>query len=272
MYHQKKLKENSKTDCFEKLIKDIFEENKGRYGYRRITMVLQSQGYNINHKKVLRLMNKLNLKCEKFGNRSRKYNSYKQNAGNQVENKIKQRFNTMIPRQKITTDTSEFKYYNIDKNGKMIVGKLYLDPFMDMYNGEIISYSINKYPAAQSILEAQTKAIDICINECPYRTTFHSDGGWAYKMHKYKKVLKNNKIFQSMSRKATSTDNSPMENFFGILKQEMYYGETYHSYDELKEAIDEYIDYYNNDRIKQKLNGLSPINYRKQFNNNSINN
>lgn len=251
-------------ESLELKIREIFEYNKERYGYRRITMELQAQGYNINHKKVLRLMRKLKLKCVKFGNKSRKYNSYRRNVGNQVDNKINQRFNTIIPRQKITTDTSEFKYYLIDAKGNLNIGKLYLDPFMDMYNGEIISYSINKQPIAKSILEAQIEAIKICIDECPYRTTFHSDGGWAYKMQQYKKSLKNNGIFQSMSRKATSTDNSPMENFFSILKQEMYYGEKYYSYDELKNAIEEYIEYYNNKRRKKKLNGLSPVNYLKK--------
>ncbi|MEG0569106.1 MAG: IS3 family transposase, partial [Erysipelotrichales bacterium] len=106
--------------------------------------------------------------------------------------------------------------------------------------------------------------IEICKRDCPYRTTFHSDGGWAYKMYKYKEALKRNKIYQSMSRKATSTDNSPMENFFGLLKQEMYYGETFKNYDELKIAIEEYIKYYNNKRRKGKLKGLSPIDYLKQ--------
>lgn len=107
------------------------------------------------------------------------------------------------------------------------------------------------------------KAIEICTNECEYRSTFHSDGGWAYKMNNYKKALRKNKIFQSMSKKATSTDNSPMENFFGLLKQEMYHGVTYKSYDQLKEAIEEYIEYYNNIRRKGKLNGLSPVKYRE---------
>ncbi len=263
MYHQKRLLEEPKDVEICNLIKEIFELHKERYGYRRITMELKDMGYKINHKRVLKLMRKLDLKCTKFGNKSRKYNSYKKGIGNQVENKINQRFNTPIPRQKITTDTSEFKFYSFNVDKDLKVGKLYLDPFMDMFNGEIISYSINKVPSAISILDAQSKAIEICTNECEYRSTFHSDGGWAYKMNNYKKALRKNKIFQSMSRKATSTDNSPMENFFGLLKQEMYHGETYKSYDQLKEAIEEYIEYYNNIRRKGKLNGLSPVKYRE---------
>ncbi len=112
--------------------------HKERYGYRRITMELKAQGYEINHKRVLRLMRKMNLKCTQLGNKARKYNSYKKGVGNQVENKINQRFYNPIPRQKIATDTTELKFYDFDVNKNLKVGKLYLDPFMDMFNGEII--------------------------------------------------------------------------------------------------------------------------------------
>lgn len=100
------------------------------------------------------------------------------------------------------------------------------------------------------------------ISDCPYRRTFHSDRGWAYQMKAYSYALKENKIFQSMSRKGNCNDNSVMKNFFGILKQEMYYGTTYYSFDELKEAIERYIKYYNEKRIKEKLGWMSPVQYR----------
>ena len=80
------------------------------------------------------------------------------------------------------------------------------------------------------------------------------------KMYQYN--LKVHNIFQSMSGRGNCLDNSPMENFFAILKQELYYGDTFYSYDELKEAIENYIMYYNTKRIKEKLNWLSPIDYR----------
>ena len=99
--------------------------------------------------------------------------------------------------------------------------------------------SITQTPSAIGILSAQKKAIEI-TSDCPYRRTFHSDRGWAYQMGAYFSALKENKIFQSMSRKGNCYDNSVMENFFGILKQEMYYGITYYSFNELKEAIESY--------------------------------
>ena len=143
----------------------------------------------------------------------------------------------------------------------MVIKKLYLDPFFDMFNGEVLSYSITQTPSAIGILSAQKKAIEI-TSDCPYRRTFHSDRGWAYQMNSYSYALKENKIFQSMSRKDNCYDNSVMENFFGILKQEMYYGTTYYSFDELKEAIERYIKYYNERRIKEKLGWMSPVQYR----------
>ena len=120
------------------------------------------------------------------------------------------------------------------------------------YTHLVLSYGISKTPSAASVLSAQKQAIEI-TSDCPYRRTFHSDRGWAYQMGAYSSVLKENKIFQSMSRKGNCYDNSVMENFFGILKQEMYYGTTYYSFEELKDAIERYIKYYNEKRIKEKL-------------------
>ena len=135
---------------------------------------------------------------------------------------------------------------------------------MDMYNGEIISYSISDSPSAKNIMDALEKAIKVTAKS-PYRRTFHSDQGWAYQMKAYSKRLKEERIYQSMSRKANCLDNSIMENFFGILKQEIYYGTTYNSYRELKLAIEKYIKYYNEERIKEKLGWLSPSYPKSNF-------
>lgn len=133
-----------------------------------------------------------------------------------------------------------------------------------MFNGEILSFSLSKRPTFGPISDALNKAIEV-TNDCPYRRTFHSDQGWAYQMKQYTNTLKNNKIFQSMSRKGTCLDNSPMENFFGIMKQEMYYGKIYRSFEELKKAVIDYIYYYNNLRIKKKLKWNSPVDYRINY-------
>ncbi|MEE0265453.1 MAG: IS3 family transposase [Acutalibacteraceae bacterium] len=252
-------RENS-NEWLEKEILEIRKEHKD-YGYRRIWGELRNRDILVNKKKVQRIVQKLNIQVTSFTHKSRKYNSYKGKVGKVAPNRINRRFNTSISHQKITTDTSEFKYYHVDEKGRMTIKKLYLDPFMDMFNGEILSFGISSKPSAESIMNALNEAISV-TNDCVYRRTFHSDQGWAYQMKAYSRTLQENKIFQSMSRKGNCHDNSVMENFFGILKQEIYYGKLYYSYEELEQAIIKYIDYYNNKRIKQKLGWLSPVEYR----------
>ncbi len=260
MYWQKRFDRVNPNQELEDKIIEIRKEHKD-FGYRRVCGELRNQKIKANKKRVQRIMQKLNLQVTSFTRKSRKYSSYKGNVGKISPNRINRRFNTSVPHQKITTDTTEFKYYEIDNKGRMVIKKLYLDPFLDMFNGEILSYSITQTPSAIGILSAQKKAIEI-TSDCPYRRTFHSDRGWAYQMNAYSRNLKENRIFQSMSRKGNCYDNSVMENFFGILKQEMYYGTTYYSFDELKEAIERYIKYYNEKRIKEKLGWMSPVEYR----------
>jgi putative transposase len=260
MYWQKRFDREEPNKDLEQRILEIRKQNKD-FGYRRIYGELRKQGLAINKKRVQRIVQKLGLQVTSFTRKSRKYSSYKGKVGKVAHNRIRRRFDTHVPHQKITTDTSEFKYYDIDGKGQMIIKKLYLDPFMDMCNREIISYGISQRPSAESIMNALNEAIEI-TNNCKYRRTFHSDQGWAYQMKAYTYKLNENKIFQSMSRKGNCHDNSVMENFFGIIKQEMYYGEVYYSYGALKNAIEKYIDYYNKHRIKEKLNWMSPVEYR----------
>ena len=260
MYWQKRFDRVNPNKEIEERIIAIHREHKD-FGYRRVLAVLRREGRTINKKKVQRIMQKHGLQVTSYTRKNRKYSSYKGKVGRIAPNRIHRRFHTTIPHQKITTDTTEFKYYEIDEKGRMAIKKLYLDPFLDMFNGEILSYGISETPSAASILSAQRKAIEI-TSDCPYRRTFHSDRGWAYQMYAYAGALRESRIFQSMSRKGNCYDNSVMENFFGLLKQEMYYGNTYYSYDELKEAIEKYIVYYNEKRIKEKLGWMSPVEYR----------
>lgn len=260
MYWQKHFDQPSKDEELKDKIKAIRAVNKD-YGYRRIYGKLRSQGLTVNHKRVQRIMQEQGLQVSSFTRKSRKYSSYRGTVGKVAPNRLHRRFNTWIPHQKITTDTTEFKYYEADPDGHMITRKAYLDPFMDLFNREIISYSFSKSPTAKGIMTALNKAIQI-TSDCPYRRTFHSDQGWAYQMKGYSCRLKEERIFQSMSRKGTCLDNSVMENFFGLLKQEIYYGRTYHSFEELRNAVESYIEYYNNHRIKEGLNWLSPVEYR----------
>ncbi|MDU6912438.1 MAG: IS3 family transposase [Streptococcus salivarius] len=260
MYWQKRFDRKNPDQEIEEKMLEIRKEHKD-YGYRRILGELRNQGYSINKKKVQRIVQKLGLQVMSYTRKSRKYSSYRGKIGTVAPNRIRRRFDTHIPHQKITTDTSEFKYYEIDEKGHMTMHKLYLDPFMDMCNGEILSYGIDQKPSAKNVMDALDKAIKITA-DCPYRRTFHSDQGWAYQMKVYSHRLKKERIFQSMSRKGNCLDNSVMENFFGLLKQEIYYGVVYYSYEELKSEIEHFIKYYNEKRIKEKLGWMSPVQYR----------
>lgn len=241
-------------------ILDIFNENQKRYGYPRVTLELQNRGYKINHKKVQRLMKIMGLKAKQ---QRAKYKSYKgelsQICNNElldvVDNKVIRNFSTSRCNEKWTTDVSEFHIAS---------GKLYLSPILDMHNREIISYSISRNPSFNQTQEMLDKAFEQYDNL--EGLIFHSDQGWQYQMYKYKEILNEKGIIQSMSRKGNCLDNSLMENFFGIMKNEMFYGHEYEfeSLDQLEKAMIEYIEYYNKKRITVKLKGLSPINYRQQ--------
>ena len=135
---------------------------------------------------------------------------------------------------------------------------------MDMYNLEIISYVLSDQPNGVTMLQGLKEAIEQS-KACPYRRTFHSDRGWGYQMTAYQAMLEEHHIFQSMSRKGNCYDNAPMENFFSVLKREIYDGYVYRSREELVRTIEDFIRYYNNDRIKEKLGGLSPKQYRERM-------
>lgn len=262
MYWQKRFNREDPDKQISDTMFKIREKHKD-FGYRRIWGELQKQGIKVNKKKVQRLVQKLGLQVTSFTLKSRKYSSYKGKVGRISSNRINRRFCTSVPHQKITTDTTEFKYYEVDAKGRMNIKKLYVDPFMDMWNLEIISYGISHTPSVKSIMDALNEAISV-TDDCKFRRIFHSDRGWAYQMKRYVFTLKEKKIFQSMSRKGNCYDNAVMENFFGIMKQEMYYGVVYYSYEELREAIKKYIQYYNEQRIKESLGWQSPVEYRMQ--------
>ena len=209
---------------------------------------MRNRGYVINHKTVQRLMKQLKLKSMV---RMKKYRSYKGEVGKVAPNLINRDFHADKPLQKWTTDITEFSLF-----GK----KLYLSPILDMFNGEIISYNISERPHLGQVMDMLDKA----FQQIPDDTglIFHSDQGWQYQHSSYVKNLKEHGIRQSMSRKGNCMDNGAMENFFGRLKVEMFYGEQFESVEDFIQALDNYIYYYNNDRISLKLKGMSPVQYR----------
>ena len=266
-YYTVKVLERDDEDMeIKERISTIYNENKGRYGYRRITLVLKSQGEAINHKRVKRLMKVLGL----FGITPKaKYKSYKGDMNGTVRNLLldkkvdevnhkttyERNFKTTGCNQKWATDVSEFH---------ISAGKLYLSPIIDMHNGEIVSFDISPNPSYVQITNMLEHAFSKYTNLGGL--IMHSDQGWQYQMHHYHKSLKEKGILQSMSRKGNCLDNSVMENFFGKMKNEMFYGHEYEfeSLDHLKKEMEEYITYYNEKRIQVKLKGLTPLQVRNQ--------
>ena len=247
-YHLKTKSILTKHDKAEDQIKRIYHRHKGRYGYRRITMEMKNQGCVINHKTVSRLMGSLGLKSLI---RRKKYKSYKGEVGKIAPNLLERKFSVEQPCLKWATDITEFKV-----NDK----KLYLSPVIELFNQEIISYNLSESPNFKQVADMLSEALKKVDGS--KELILHSDQGWQYQMREYQNTLKAKGIKQSMSRKGNCLDNAIIENFFGIIKSELFYLKKYRDIKELEKDIKEYIKYYNNDRIKLNLKGMSPIKYR----------
>ncbi len=251
-YHLKQLDKPDKDQELKAEIQSIFIEHKGNYGYRRIHLELRNRGYLVNQKRVQRLMEVLNLQAKM--RQKRKYSSHKGDVGKKAENLIQRQFEGSKTMEKCYTDVTEFAI-------PASTQKLYLSPVLDGFNSEIIAYNLSTSPN----LEQVKAMLDQAFGEEHYENTIlHSDQGWQYQHDSYHRFLESKGIQASMSRKGNSPDNGMMESFFGILKSEMFYGyeKSFQSLKQLEQAIVDYIDYYNNKRIKVKLKGLSPVQYR----------
>ncbi|MCG3087668.1 IS3 family transposase [Sporosarcina cyprini] len=231
-------------------IKSIYEEHEGRYGYRRIRDELANRGRKVNHKKVQRIMRELGLKCLV---RMKKYKSYKGTVGKIAPNNLERNFTADAPNEKWVTDITEFKLFG---------EKLYLSPVLDLFNGEIITYTIGSRPTYSLVSDMLEKALERLPED--HQLLMHSDQGWHYQMKQYRHALESRGIVQSMSRKGNCYDNSVMENFFGIMKSEFLYLKEFESVEHFKIELERYINYYNTKRLKAKLK-MSPVQYRTHF-------
>lgn len=249
-YHLKMLSKPDKYADVKKRIGEIYHENRGRYGYRRVTLSLRRYGEKINHKAVQRLMGTLSLKA---AIKIKRYSSYRGETGQTAPNVLQRDFRATRPNEKWVTDVTEFAV-----KGR----KLYLSPVIDLFNNEVISYSISERPVMNMVENMLDQAFEkLKPHEHP---VLHSDQGWQYRMRRYHNILKEHGVIQSMSRKGNCLDNAVVECFFGTLKSECFYLDEFNNISELKDAVTEYIEYYNSRRISLKLKGLSPIEYRTQ--------
>lgn len=228
----------------------ICEEHKGRYGYRRITLALREKGFETNHKLVMKLMKAERLTCQL---RKKRYRPNQGHEGRIAPNLLNQDFTTEQPNQKWATDVTEFN----------LLGKrLYLSPILDLFNGEVISYNVSSSASFELVMTMLKEA----FQTLPERSglILHSDQGWQYQMKTYQRILAEKGVRQSMSRRGNCYDNAVIENFFGMLKSEFFKRQKFASIEDFQKKLIDYLDYWNNDRIKAKLDGLSPVAYRAQ--------
>lgn len=249
-YYAKRRKQPDKYSEIKEQITGIYTENKGRYGYRRITDELHGRGYCINHKTVQRLMKEMGVVCRV---RMKKYRSYKGEVGKIAPDLLKRDFEATVPNRKWVTDVTEFSLFG---------QKLYLSPILDLCSRDIVSYTISDKPMLSMVMEMLDKA----FAAIPEGTDLilHSDQGWQYQHKQYQRILAEKGIRQSMSRKGNCLDNAVIENFFGLLKSELLYLQEFDSIEHFKAELIDYLAYYNNRRIKIKLKGLPPALHRQQ--------
>jgi putative transposase len=250
-YHQARLQAPDPQEALKVAVTEIFRKNQGRYGHRRIHTELAKQGWTVAKKTVLKLMRSLKLVCEV--RRKKRYNSYQGRQGTVAPNVLNREFDAKTPNEKWVTDVTEFS-----------VGdrKLYLSPVMDLFDRQIISYAVGPSPNLNLTNTSLRKAL--ATLERGQEPLVHSDQGFQYQHVSWRNLLQGAGVTQSMSRKGNCYDNAVMENFFGHLKEELFHRVRFISTDALETALDEYIRWYNTERISTKLEGLSPVQYRAQ--------
>ena len=184
----------------------------------------------------------------------KKYRSYKGEQGKIAPNLLNRNFHSNKPLYKLVTDVTEFSLFG---------QKRYLSPVLDLFNGEIVCYTLYERPVLDMVIEMERELVR--HKGIAEGAILHSDQGWQYQHKSYQQILTDNGIRQSMSRKGNCLDNSVMENFFGLLKSELLYLRDFKSIEEFEKELHQYISYYNKVRIKSRLCGKSPIQYRKSY-------
>lgn len=236
-------------------IKDLFNENGGRYGYRRIHALLLREGRRISEKIVRRIMAECALVV--FGRKKRKYSSYQGENAPAAENLLERDFRAEAPNTKWLTDITEFQIPD---------GKVYLSPMVDCFDGMLVSWTIGTSPDAELVNTMLDMAVaTLKPGEKPI---VHSDRGSHYRWPGWLKRMEDADLTRSMSKKACTADNAACEGFFGRLKNEMFYNRTWTgiSVDEFMEMLNGYLYWYNKKRIKMSLGAMSPLEFRNSLN------
>ena len=232
-------------------ISEIFAASDGRYGYRRIRLDLRSEGVRVSEKVVARLMRELDLVAKR--GKKRRYSSYKGEISDAPENLVKRNFHADAPNTLRLTDITE---------SRIPAGKVYLGPVVDCFDGMVVSWAMSTSPNAE-LANAMLDAAAATLLEGEHPVG-HTDRGCHYRWPGWIEGCEKYGITRSMSKKGCSPDNSACEGFFGRLKVELFYGRCWSGWgvDDFMDAVDSYIHWYNERRIKESLGGMSPLQYR----------
>lgn len=253
-YQENALRSPDKYANLRTKIKDAFEKVKGRYGYRRIHSMLKNFGIVVSEKIVRRIMIEEHL-IVPFVKR-KKFSSYIGEVSSAVENIVNRDFHADNPNKKWLTDITEFHIQ---------AGKVYLSPMIDCFDGLAVSWTIGTSPDANLANTMLDNAI-LTLKESEH-PIIHSDRGGHYRWPGWIERMDKASLTRSMSKKGCSPDNSACEGFFGRLKNEFFYCRSWIgvTVDEFIKELDEYITWYNEDRIKLSLGGMSPIQHRRSL-------
>lgn len=254
-YHRTRVNVADKYCDIRRSITEIFEQNHRCYGYRRLQASLDRQHVTISEKVVQRLMKQQCLVVAKP--KRHRYGSYLGEISPAPENLINRDFQATAPNEKWLTDITEFQ---------IPAGKVYLSPIIDCFDGLVISWSIGAHPDAELVNTMLDAAIETVV-DTDTRPVVHSDRGAHYRWPGWLSRITDANLTRSMSRKGCSPDNAACEGFFGRLKTELFYPRDWKSstIEQFVEAVDSYIRWYNEKRIKISLGALSPLEYRQSL-------
>ena len=253
-YQQAALNTPDKYVGIRAKIRAVFDGSSSRYGYRRIHCSLKNEEIIVSEKVIRRLMQEEKLFVPNI--KRKKYNSYKGEITPAVPNLIERDFHAEQPNMKWLTDITEFH---------IPAGKIYLSPIIDCFDGLPVSWTIGTSPDAELVNTMLDNAIGT-LKESEH-PIIHSDRGVHYRWPGWIERMENVSLTRSMSKKGCSPDNSACEGFFGRLKNEMFYGQSWKdvTIEEFITILDEYIHWYSEKRIKLSLGGMSPLQYRRSL-------
>jgi putative transposase len=250
-YHKAKAAVPDRHAHVRPVIQEVFDRSYQSYGYRRVRLTLrQRHGIQMSGKTVLKLMRQEGCISRV---RRRRYRSFVGEVGKAAPNLLERDFSATAPNQKWVTDVTEFTVAG---------GKLYLSPLIDLFNGEVISYTLRPNPTLPLVMDMLMPALERLQGRA--RPVIHSDQGWHYRHRFYQRAIVEYGAIQSMSRRGNCLDNAVAENFFSHLKQEFIRRRHFTSTQHFRAELDEYIRWFNHDRIRERLGGLSPVDYRKR--------